>query len=557
MYLKLFKRKIKFAFTFVISFFLMCGVIRGQYCDMNGTGQLVGAGFDRVICQSQSVSLGEAGNGCFDVSWESTPNDESLDDQMNDPQPTVSPNESTVYTLTVTNLANGEECISRVRIVVVENISIETIDEDFDIMNDLEVMEGREISFLVTVDAIVPAGFDILSNPIPFKFEYEYDNTGEWAVLELLLTDISNGVIKKRFDHVAENVPDFDNDHYHELSVRASIGVQDNFYCEDPNALIEDIIVYELWIDYVKDSGTDQEWKVVVGDEVEYKAIASIDCNSWIWDFPDGPIDNEKAWNIAPESGGVFGRSTEPGDNGAPFLIPCSDLTENNTLRAQNEWFGDTYGDVKVYCIDGEGRELSENSDVKVFYNKNSDMFCNAPSFDHPALWFIYWKDALFPGVPDVNYTPTDLYYGKTYAAEPHAIDISDWYNTNLATPINHQVDLNIYFGVPIADTYPRPTADGKSKIDLFYTVLYHELTHRIEYPLEGETPDSDGDFLPDANDEYPFMINGAMYIEYDPPYSPSNTSWLGDWEWNARETEDVIAGDWLDWSKEGEQWDF
>ncbi|MDR2641535.1 MAG: hypothetical protein LBC74_01950 [Planctomycetaceae bacterium] len=83
------------------------------------------------------------------------------------------------------------------------------------------------------------------------------------------------------------------------------------------------IRVRELFIEYFKDNATGKDWKVCVGDDIAYKAVASDDCQNWAWEMPDGIFN---AWNISSNK-----------KSGTDIKIPYTDLA-----RASNSWFGDT-----------------------------------------------------------------------------------------------------------------------------------------------------------------------------------------------------------------------
>ena len=152
--------------------------------------------------------------------------------------------------------------------------------------------------------------------------------------------------------------------------------------------------------------------------------------------------------------------------------------------------------------------------------------------------WFYYWKAALFPNVQNVTYSSARV-YGFAAFAPPYAIEIGDSGNLHYQAAYNHTA----LFG------YARPTVDGKNRIDLFYSVLTHELQHRADFPSLDGAPDADGDRLPDAIDPFPGVINGAGYGEY------AASPWVGDWEFRARAVENKVAPAAKDWSFRGKQW--
>ena len=128
-----------------------------------------------------------------------------------------------------------------------------------------------------------------------------------------------------------------------------------------------------------------------MADDIAYGAIASSDCTSWDWDMEDGFPD---AWN--PTGGNA--------KSGTGLVIPNTDKA-----RASNDWFGDAYGTVNVFCEDGEGTNyrfystsMSPSRKTQVFFEPDTDVDGNtvivssAPDYPltaKPPAWFVFWKD--------------------------------------------------------------------------------------------------------------------------------------------------------------------
>jgi hypothetical protein len=148
---------------------------------------------------------------------------------------------------------------------------------------------------------------------------------------------------------------------------------------------------------------------------------------------------------------------------------------------------------------------------------------------DGDPNWFEYWRGAL--GSPPVNYKP-GVNWGSASIATG-AVSIGD----------------NAGFG-------PDPR-HAKIGIDCYYGVMTHELQHRSDirytigkYGSVSTVPaanDTDGDRLPNEIDPFPNTVNGAGYPEYA-------GSWVGDWEYKARQVENVTASNSLDWANPGKQ---
>lgn len=424
------KKCFKYLIFFLMSFF--CNYINAQLpCELNGTsGETVGAGKDQMICTNQSISLGNSGNDCFDVKWKSIPNDPSLSGHEEEGQPVVSPNKTTKYILTIKDLETSEECIFEVSVVVIENIILETTEEDIFVMDDLEVMEGRQINFLATVDAVIPSDFDLEENPCTFIFEYQYENQ-VWLAREHIVIALKNGVLQKNDMHITADVPNGDFDHFHNLSVKVSMKTANNIICTDVNARIDDIFVYELWAQKFRDKITGKNWQVVVGSDIEFEAISAFTCSNFTWAFIESD-GSDIVWSLN-------GAMSQSGTNAK---IPVSKLPTNDKYN----YFGDTYSTFKLSCEDGEGRRLEVfsnqkepwmlpemNQEVNIFFVKD-EINPNTLTSNKEPNWFYYWKAFLPTG--DIEHliytdtitladgTPLPSAYGATLA-EPKATWIS------------------------------------------------------------------------------------------------------------------------------------
>ena len=416
------------------------------------------------------------------------------------------------YEVKIKITAGGTTCFGTTSMTVIASTASVVAEDSIS-----ECMEGRWVTFTATAIGFVST---ITANTIDFTFHYQTASGTPWSE-----TDWSWDLVE---DHiaVADDVLGGDPDHFFDTPIYVTVA--DNFTHTATSSTIN-IRVYELWIDYFRDNASGKDWKVVVNKNIAYGAIASSDCTNWSWDMADGWPDQ---WN--PTGGDEKVSTTGP----SPMVIPKSDLPTDE------DWdhFGEAYGTVKVFCEDGEDNNHT-------FYSTSMSPLRKAKVFFVPGVqthpgggtdnWFYYWKYALFSSVANVSWNGA-LEYGSTSPVSPYAIEIGDSGNADYATAYNHTT----LFG------YARPTADGKSRIDLFYTVLTHELQHRADAPFLDGVPDADGDRLPDGKDPFPGTINGAGYAEYT-----GDTAWLGDWEFNARAVENVVAPANKDWSEGGKQW--
>jgi hypothetical protein len=406
-----------------------------------------------------------------------------------------------------------------------------------------ECMEDREVTFTATA-----AGFTASqANQLQFTFHYEYADGTKWSS-----TDYWPGLVAYD-DAPMDNVPDGDADHYFETPIY--VEVSDDLSNKATSSEIT-IKVYELWVNTFKDADEDKEWKVVVGEPIEYEATASPDCTNWIWELSDGIVEQ---WHID-------GASLRSGNN---MIIPNSDMPSDD------EWdhFGDTYGIVIVICEDEEGNEHNFVS-TEIDSATKAEVYFDGTLATHPGgvegqskNWFYYWKYALFGDVELVSYNPNRTYGALINYLDPVVdpdnacigeIEIGDNTNEDFLYEADHVAWLES-LGYGYLPSQTRPSC-GKSRIDLFYSILTHEIQHRNDEPHRKEWNEGDPlyveldtDSLPDFLDYYDTVNNGKNYPEY---FANGSSGAQGDWEHRARLAEDVPAvSDEKDWSKGGVEW--
>lgn len=177
----------------------------------------------------------------------------------------------------------------------------------------------------------------------------------------------------------------------------------------------------------------------------------------------------------------------------------------------------------------GMSAEVSATHAYHVYFPKIGD-----DNTDGIPNWFEYWKHAL--GLNGNVFYKADVGWG--------GVDPSTY-------PV-----LNVVIGND-AGFGPEPRY-GKTGIDCFYCVTTHELQHRADILYtrttyagnpDGFPPqehDYDLDHLPNELDPFPNHYNGAGI--------PANQPWYGDWEYRARQVEDVTADAAIDWANPGKQ---
>ncbi|HET6428288.1 MAG TPA: hypothetical protein VFJ30_07760, partial [Phycisphaerae bacterium] len=251
--------------------------------------------------------------------------------------------------------------------------------------NLTECMEGRYCTYTATVTGTFPQ-----SGIIDFVFHYTHADGTTWTS-----TDWSYDLVEDN-TAVADQVPAGDADHKFTTPIWAE--AKNSGVTGVSNTL--NIDVYELWIDYfVGHADWTRPWKIVVGEAIDYGAIASSDCYNWDWDMEDGVPD---VWN----PGGT--RNVKNGG------WPTSHMWIGNAdLPSDSDWnyFGQTYGTVTVRCEDGEDNNHT-------FYSttipQKAIVFFDPTLTTHPGggskNWFYYWKYALFGSTDNVAWNAAREY---------------------------------------------------------------------------------------------------------------------------------------------------
>ncbi len=225
-------------------------------------------------------------------------------------------------------------------------------------MNSLtECMEGRNITYTSKLSSSVLDGI-----PKTFTFYFRRASGILWSASVNATTNSAN------YTAQADLVADSLTADTHKFSTPVYCSVSFGGLTAVSRTI--NIDVYELWIKHFKDANTGKAWKVCVGDNISYEAIASTDCTSWKWDMEEGVPD---VWN--PTGG--------DSQSGSGMKIPYSDLQ-----HASNSYFGDRYGEVNVSCHDAEDNHhqrystdmRTKSSKAKVFFKPDLNIDGEIPS---------------------------------------------------------------------------------------------------------------------------------------------------------------------------------
>lgn len=337
--------------------------------------------------------------------------------------------------------------------------------------NLTECMEGRYVTFTATASNNFPHG---ITNPICFTFHFQTAEGTPWTAV-----DWSADLVE---DHttVADSVLGGDADHKFTTPIYVEASGSGCSYAKSTTMYMD---IYELWIEYVRDSSSGEDWKVIVGKNIAYSAIAASDAKNWAWDMQDGWPD---AWN--PTGGNS--------KTGSGMVIPNSDLPTSNGQ------FGDAYGTVDVFCEDGDGGNNH-------FYSTSMDppqkatVFFDRDATTHPGgttpNWYYYWsKSAANTGINQYN---AGLSYDGMYTFGDNYFEIG-------------------------------PSAKGQDGgwvvrgdgIDNFGSTCIHEKAH-MDYYFTAWNPydaaqDADGDFLKDSDEP---NLTGRNGLPYDPIKGDTN----------------------------------
>jgi len=409
---------------------------------------------------------------------------------------------------------------------------------DGSLTNLTECMEGRTLTYTAKIEGVT-------NNPSKtFTFYFQRANLTNWNANEVSSANSINYTVIS--DDVA-NSPSQAN-HMFTTPIHVSVKINNIEFFESD---VMDVDVYELWINYFKDTATGKAWKVCVENNMSYDATASSDCDDWNWDMPAGVPD---AWN--PTGGNV--------KSGTAMKIPYTDLA-----RASNSWFGDTYGEVEASCNDGEDnfhRKYSTNQrgvyvKADVFFPPTVNVNGGTPSTAAPPCWFVFWQQTS-AGSSEAEYDHSISESGKTQVL----YFLGEYINGAGWTKIGSSAysTSNKIYGGNATTSHGTLNAGSCSGIDWFHLVVAHELKHRETFDVSYAN-DVDIDAVPDSN-EVDSNSNGVWDPgETDPTQQNThNISCASDDEdseyvayYYETTTIKNSKGDFdsVDWSKGGKRW--
>ncbi|MCO5045616.1 MAG: lamin tail domain-containing protein [Kiritimatiellae bacterium] len=249
---------------------------------------------------------------------------------------------------------------------------------------------------------------------------------------------------------------------------------------------------------------------------------------------------------------GVSGSTLSWENGGSGYGIANYDLAFNDwrekavftSLPATNSSFGLKNVTVSVGVLD-----LVSSGHTKVFFERDA--------LNHPGVgsgttpnWFYYWQQgAVGGGMSDFVYGGTNgdirgQYVSSTdtlylYSAAPEA---------KYTSTVTHKTNTNLIFSIGI-------NADG---IDAVAGTVIHEKKHQWIHQTWSTLPDTDGDGVPDAQENiapYYFSVNDADTYALASTIHPTYATY-GDNEFLCRQEEPGYVSDATkDWAYPGKQW--
>ena len=253
-----------------------------------------------------------------------------------------------------------------------------------------ECMQGQRLTLTAQIIGSFPAG------QRTFQFVYHngtgyYDTATRWTSDNRCEATI-----------VVPSVPSY-RDSYG-MGIYASVG------CDGASNYSNTVPVtaYRLGIDFFGDEVTAKNWKVCIGEGIQYNALASSNCTNWAWSMNDG------RWGV---DGTVNQKSGSWADGQTQMWISFWYLS--NPTAAKNNDFGDKHGTVTVGCKDIDGnthtyQSTTDNKKVKVFFplDKNIDGNENYTR-SKPPCWFVFWNQTA-AGNSLVEFDP-DIWKNKRF----------------------------------------------------------------------------------------------------------------------------------------------
>ncbi|MDR1925110.1 MAG: hypothetical protein LBQ66_12130 [Planctomycetaceae bacterium] len=335
-----------------------------------------------------------------------------------------------------------------------------------------ECMEGRQITYTATMNS-----WSDLGN-VKYKFYFKEADGTDWtqdkevASNTVETTDIYSDKVSNSTESTAATDDYFTTPVYVTATYKGVTAISDTL----------NIKVYRLGIKKFGDEADKKDWKVCVGRSIEYEANSSSDCQNFEWDLKSGTFSNY--WQT---DGGTA-------KSGTDMKIKYSSLA-----KAYNSWFGDTYGNVRVKCKDGDNNSytfesvnMSTPKKTQVFFPPDLNVDGGTPTTDKPPCWFVFWKDGgVVNEISQFKFT-TDMVNGM-YDGQLHLGNTC--LHKRTATTLTRK-NRTGYPPITVTITGNDEYIDGVAG------TISHELYHKFTY--DNTATDSDGDMVTDAREQTP-----------------------------------------------------
>lgn len=391
-----------------------------------------------------------------------------------------------------------------------------------------ECMEGRTVTFSATATG------SSTSETKSFTFKYvKPDGTTGTAF------EVTDGNTTSK-DIVMPIVPETDQDHKFPVAMQCELLYRgERLACDDlavPTSQTIDIDVFKLWIEICQEPG--KFGKVVVGNNISYKALASRDCTNWKWSV------TTNAW-LKDENGG---KSKE----GSDLKIPYTNLPTKSNSQFGNNTF-------KVECKDGESRSIDSSTIAKIFFDPDRDVtgdpVTGSSANTKVACWYKFWKDGnVCSGLNNVGYENSTRRYG-VYTGTPG--------QSGGTIKVSHPaaVGSNTIEQYMNLDQITQGVMGTTNKhlqclAETIQHEMYHKHTYEVLYGMPGAVH-TDQDKLPDNEENTP---SETYFPKSDPTITNSLNSSYDDQEVRCRIKEShltVTTDPSKDWSADVEnpQW--
>lgn len=230
-----------------------------------------------------------------------------------------------------------------------------------------------------------------------------------------------------------------------------------------------EVTVFKFGIEYFRYTAG-KEWKVVLGEPIEYSAIASADCKDWNW-----KMGSDDIWHLVD-----FKKDKNKGE------MKISTEFFSKIVFKENSMFGDTNGEITVTCTDGEGikhtfstTEINPQKKVMVFFDplKNKAGIADV-SDTYPPAWFFYWKEGEV--VEDMKLC--------TFVLQPKYQNSSGYWEESTKKMVLCPLAISQHQQISLKDLNGKPFNVGGRGVHLQAVgeLIAHELHHRDINKISG-----------------------------------------------------------------------